>query len=140
MNVHEDIVVSNNGVEAGGAGGQVPEELVGPGGAAAELATVAELATAEAAGGTAVGAGGLGDGGVGGTAELARMTLEEVLREPTRARLRREVEDLGLNPDDYPANVALKKIIVTLLFPAGPQPGPAPVHAERAAGASYSWG
>ena len=65
MNVHEDIMVSNNGVEAGGAGGQVPEELVGPGGAAAELAAVAELATVEAAGGTAVGACGHGEVGVG---------------------------------------------------------------------------
>jgi len=44
MNVHEDIVVSNR-VEAGGAGGLVPEEFVDPGGAAAELATVAKFST-----------------------------------------------------------------------------------------------
>ena len=89
----------------------------------------AELAGVEAAGETAVEAGGLGDGGVGGTA-VARMALQDTQRKLLRAQLRREVEALGLNPNDYPANGVFKQITVTSLFAAGPQPDQAPVYAE----------
>jgi hypothetical protein len=69
MNVHENIVDPEVQVDAA--------ELVGVG----------------AAGRTAVGACGLGNGGMNTTA-VVRMTLQDVLREPSRAQLRLEAAGL----------------------------------------------
>jgi hypothetical protein len=71
----------------------------------------------EAAGGAAGGAGGLGDGGIGGVAD-ARMALLDVVKDPMRADLRREVAYFGLNLDDYATNAALKEVIVKSFFAA----------------------
>jgi hypothetical protein len=66
-------------------------------------------------------AGGLGDAGIRGAAD-ARMALLDVMKDLTRADLRREVESLGLNPGDCATNAALKEAIVKSLYATGLPP------------------